>query len=785
MADSAIQSNAVATLDLFGKGLWGPYYVNRQTALKVYVNNNDDVVSVNTVDGGLTWPISLISGGTMRGVACWFDQETPGDAGVLVNIIALDSGNNEAEYFSVNAETRFVGPNNDITIQGSLTVSTTPNLNRCCITKTRSGDLIAGYSTQSEISCERSDDNGATWSVIDDIYETATEEDMVLLFCADTGDPDDAAALFLDRSAGILSVKIYDRSIDTWVNETTVFTMTADDIYFNFDASIRHSDGHLLVNGHSAHDTTGDDFLSADVTLTLTPSVVAKTNVFTNQAESALCAVIIDQNNDDWYVTHAKGGTWEATVDIVFHKSDDGGATWEAEEAYSEDTADDKAALSGGRTIGENGGFIQWIWFDDASAQLFNNLVNDILIQAGSAPVGGVWRLNYGTASPTLFEDGASGFAGVSGLLTSATEADVQLKVYHQYIFKNLNVQASTKAGDSTYVFALADDGVQSTNLAITIDGTAFLEDVTGSALVAANSLVNYDIDGAAGMHGDDVAIRQAQISYENASILAPIFAGADFSTHSATTYILPGAFDSTTEATKQLKTKRSTIYKNLRLFTSIGSSIDWDCAPTKDGVASTNVAVNVTGVGQFEDVAGSESFSDGELFGIEYLRTSGSITVNVLQIEANTFEDWKLIQSAFINAARQYYGFNYVGAQSSANVDNLESRIGTVLAGNLQSYIVTAGDGTRDISLREGGSESTNVSINVLVTGFVEDISGFETILDTDGVGISQQRVGGSVSAAYAWAAVEIPHTVVVVAVTFPVIPTVLMQAVQRAAVY
>lgn len=765
MADNVITTPHDA-IDLFGKGVWGPYYVNRQTATSVTVNSDGEIISIYTVDGGLTETITVLVASETRSLACWFDQETPGNSGVLINIVYLDSMGNDFSFLSVNAETGVISQS-DTQIQGSLTVSTTQNLNRCCITKTRSGDLIAAYSTQSEKGCERTTDStGATgWTIIDDVYETGTEEDYCFLYPADTGDGNDAAALFVDRSADTMSVKIYDQSGDTWTNETNIdtdvtrsFNNGITDVYFAYDGAIRHSDGHLLTALCSDPVSSGNDIRAYDITLTLTPSSAGKTDVVTNE-RFALIAVIVNQQNDDWFVCSVKGISFHSTgVDIVFFKSTDGGTIWGSEQAYSE-TTDDYRALSGGRTIGENGGFIQWLFFDDDDVDILNNLVNDVLIQAGDAPVGGVWRFNYGTSSPTLFEDGNSGFLGVSGTHQSATEADVQLKVYHQYIFKNLNVEVSTQAGGATYEFALSVGGTPSTNLVVPTVGSGFTEDITGSELVAANALVNFIVDGSAGMHGDDLAVRQAQVSYENASLLAPIFAGSDGQTIGNTSYSFPGTGAITTEAERQNKIKRSTIYKNLRVY-STSTSGTWDIAPTKDGVPSTNVTVQITGTGSVEDITGSESYVAEELFGIEWVETaSGAVNPRVLQIEANTFEDWKVASGESFQT-REFRGFNYLSGVGS---DNLKSRIGTVLAGNLQAYFTNAGSGTRDLSLRVGAVDSTNVSLAFTTTGFIEDISGTETVLDDDGVILSM--ISFSSPATTAWAAVEIPHTIAVVA--------------------
>ncbi len=763
MADSIIASNPSGITDLYGKGIWGPYYVNRQTAVVIYVNDNADLTSLHTFDGGLTWTTSVIGTGTYVSLACWFDQETPNDTGVFVHIVSLEDAGGTFDYDRLNAETGIT--ENGATIQSGINPHSVVSGNRCCITKTRSGDLIAAYSTQSEIGCERTTDStGATgWTVIDDVYETATEEDQCLLYPADTGDGNDAAALFMDRSSNSLTIKIYDEGTDTWGNEIQVDSVIDDDIYFHMDGSIRHSDGHLLVSNHSFGNTTSDDLRNYDVTLGSSPSSSDKTDIFTNQDASALCAVVIDQPNDDWYVAYAKGGTWESSVQIVYHVSHDGGDTWETEEAYSE-TADDYRALSGGRTIGQNGGFVQWIFFDDDDVEILNNLVNDVLIQAGSAPVGGIWRFNHGNQNPLLLEDGDDGFLGVSGEAQSATEADVQLKIYHQYLCKKLNMEFSTLTAGAPYTGDWRDDGISQSNLSVSPTGTGFIEDETGADLPAANSLVNFIVDGSVGMHGDDAAVRLAQVSYENASLLAPVFAGVDVFSFSETRYSLPSATFVTTEAERQHKIKRSTVYKNLRVRTTTLSGT-WEVALTNNGVTSTNVELEFTATGVLEDITGSESFSDGDLFGIEWVETvGGNISSSVFQVEANTFEDWKVAPLDNV-VTRSYSAFTYVDADTNtALIDNMNMRIGTVLAGNLQTYITIAGSGSRDITLREGGSDSSNVTIDVTGTGFFEDIAGVETIIDDDGVGFSYASSGAATT--HAWIAVEIPHTVVVVVV-------------------
>jgi hypothetical protein len=176
---------------------------------------------------------------------------------------------------------------------------------------------------------------------------------------------------------------MYDETANTWT-ETAIASSMVEDLRNGWGGVIRHSDNHLLVAAHNGVDTTTDDIQTWDVTPDSIsgPTVTAKTNVVTNQAESGGIGIVINQQNDDVYVAYLKGGTWRTAVDVVYHKSDDGMATWGSESAYSEAAADDIRALHGGRSVDNNGGRIQFGFFNDDLTEIFVNLVNDIEIAA-------------------------------------------------------------------------------------------------------------------------------------------------------------------------------------------------------------------------------------------------------------------------------------------------------------------------------------------------------------------------------------------------------------------
>jgi hypothetical protein len=381
MADTTVESSVISSLNARSLGLQGPYWINKDTAIIIFLNLTGGLAFARTTNGGANWSTTEIDGAVVTNFACWFDQETPGDTGTLIHIGWLNDTNNDASYVDMDISDGSQGTIR--TIDAGLTVEANPVNNRIAITKTVSGNLICAFSTQTEIECYKSDDNFATaGTAIADPFETATEEDWLLLYPANTGDDNDACGIFWDRSANLISIKMYDDSENDWT-ESIFANATDSSTYINMDAAVRHSDNHILVAFHTNGDSSTDDLQTWDLTVDSidSPTETFKSFIFTDQAESAQVAVLINQQNDDVYVSYLKGGTWLSETDVVFHKSDDGMSTWGSEQAYNE-TTDDNRLVHGGRTIGDSGGRIQWSWFNDDLTDIFVNLVNDIEISA-------------------------------------------------------------------------------------------------------------------------------------------------------------------------------------------------------------------------------------------------------------------------------------------------------------------------------------------------------------------------------------------------------------------
>lgn len=384
MADTTVDTTLDGATET-SHSCWGPYWSDISTGVIIFRTTNDDVRSARTTDKGATWTIGTINAGTMRFMSAWYDQETPGDTGTLVHVLWMDAAGTDATFYrTIDVSDGTLGTERTV---HTAAVDDDGTLNALGITKTRNGNLlVAIYADTSPIlECYRSTDSGANWTDRADVMES--DNDHVRLFPANTGDDADAAAIFWDKSANEISVKMYDDSANSWT-ETSIDSDAVIDVRdANMDGIIRHSDSHLLIAFHSDADTTGDDLRTYDLTVDsiASPTVTSKTNIFTNQAESAQVALFINQQDDEVRLAYLKGGTWQATVDLVFHISTDGMGVWGSEQAYSEAAADDLRLLHAGRSVGDDGGRYQPTFFNDDLLDLFVNEVNDVEIAAVAA----------------------------------------------------------------------------------------------------------------------------------------------------------------------------------------------------------------------------------------------------------------------------------------------------------------------------------------------------------------------------------------------------------------
>ena len=393
MADTSVATNVHSEFEAVGS--FGPYYSDTLKGAIIFIDAQSDLSVAYTDDGGATWAISELDSPVCEGVSVWWDKETPGDTGTTLHIAYVEStGGDSFKYISYNVDTGTPGTIREI--DTSVTVDALFTLNRVGITKTPNDTLIAALSTQTELVTYKSSDFFATSGTsIASPLETATEEDWFFLFPADTGDDSDAAALVWDRSESELSTKVYDDSADSWGETTISGSMTAHAFYPQWDASVRHSDKAILLTAHSAYNTAGDDLRTFEVIVDAVgagnATVTEKGTIFTDQDDAGFAGMLVNQQNNNVFVSYIRGSAMGSSVDVYYLMSDDDMATWTGitETQYNENTAADFKTVHLGRTVGNDGGRVQPCFFYDGVTELFVNLNNDIEIAA--AGVGNPW----------------------------------------------------------------------------------------------------------------------------------------------------------------------------------------------------------------------------------------------------------------------------------------------------------------------------------------------------------------------------------------------------------
>jgi len=379
-----------ATVNLDDRGMCGPYWYNSTNAIAIFPDGEQNLAFSETTDEGVGWSQTIIATSEVQNIACWYDKETPGDDGELIHIAYLELGDwpgGEVNYTTVDITDGTIG--SIIQVDAASEIYIVPEENDVAITKTLSGNLILAYGDVDDELAFKSAD-GITWNPITKVHEN--NDDWVKLFPANTGDDNDAVAIYQDVSANTITIKMYDDSENLW-DEASITTNIIEDLngdYPNFDAAVRHSDNHILLALHTDGDSAGDDLKTWDITpdSIAAPTVTAKTNIFTNKAQSEGVAVLINQGDDDVYVSYMTGTNFYTDVDVVYVRSIDDMGSWSNQKQYSEQN-DDIRFTHGGRTINATNGRVAWGFWNDDLQTIFINLVNDIEIPRSTSIADG------------------------------------------------------------------------------------------------------------------------------------------------------------------------------------------------------------------------------------------------------------------------------------------------------------------------------------------------------------------------------------------------------------
>lgn len=352
-----------------------------------------------------------------------------------------------------------------------------------------------------------------------------------------------------------------------------------------------------------------------------------------------------------------------------------------------------------------------------------------------------------GNRNATQSTNGATLYGSYLGGRTNATESQTQHKLYVAYTISDIRAFLIEETGGTAVQYSFRDDGVTSSNLTVTLSvDSTWYEDTTGSDTPAADSLCNAIFVHTGGGHGDTFTVGTIMATYEHASTMAPLFAGLmqDFAVQYTALATAGVQQDAATETSARTKIYRALTLSNffVNVYTFSSGSVDF--AVRKSGANSTNLALTASAAGQVEDTTGSESYVSGDTSGFTMSAGSGT-NGGLVHVQGDTAEAiWGAAD--FTNITTRAYSDCFGEFVSTTANDNFLARIGTVSAGNLRTYVETAGSGTRDVTLRINTTNSTNLTISVTATGEAEDVTGSDSVADGDSVVLTAASTGTAI---------------------------------------
>ena len=354
MADVSIDSSiGTAT----ARGMRSVVFTTADIGYWFYVDSSGAFVYSKTTDGGATWGAAVTIGAATTHVAfdVWFDQWTPGDSGTRIHLWYFDVTNDDVFWRSLDTNGDTFGTQR-VVYAGASSVAGRGAFVSGTKCRDVSGQKTLYCAFDIDAGAERglfkSGDAGTNWGTnLSTTFVEATLDEAQLFPASNTGDDNDCWCVYKDTSALAMTLKMWDYSANSATESATIQTIVntgqATDLtgQFGYSASVRHSDGHLILASISDRDTATSDHQVWDINGT--GSITAKTNITTNIDDHWHPSVFIDQTTDDIYVAYngKRDGseTLGTTTNVYYTKSTDGGTTWSAgDTAYREAAAGDQ-----------------------------------------------------------------------------------------------------------------------------------------------------------------------------------------------------------------------------------------------------------------------------------------------------------------------------------------------------------------------------------------------------------------------------------------------------------
>ena len=356
-----------------------------------YIFFNDhfrDLHYRKTTDAGASWGTEVsIRTGTVNSIAVWYDKWTKDDTGDVIHIAFVETITDDILYRSLDTS--------DDSLSGLVTVfdgasatdgSTVDAVPMISIVKARGGNIYVGGWIDGAIS---GGENGFWRSTaspatsfsarVDTGFIEGDAIDRIMFLAGSEADSNDIWSLYQDESANEITLKVYDNSGNSWSESSAIDTVVESPFHFSFDAMDRHSDSHAILALWNEDSSATGDLTIWEINDSTT--FTSLTDVVTDDSAYGIAGLLINQQNDDLYVAYASSTD---PTPIVYQLSQDGGGTWDGETAMSV-TSGDHRAVTGGTSVGDEGGRWMPVWFNDDLNDLLTNSDNSVEIVAVAA----------------------------------------------------------------------------------------------------------------------------------------------------------------------------------------------------------------------------------------------------------------------------------------------------------------------------------------------------------------------------------------------------------------
>lgn len=354
-AEVAIDAGASSSTS---RGMRSTVFTSTTVGYHFFIESDSDFMYTKTTDGGATWaaPVDIFAG-TVGAYDVWFDQWTPGGTGTVIHTWWIESNPDDVHYRSLDTNGDSLGTDIQVFNGGTASFGRGVFVSGA---KAVGGNMLVAFDIDAgaETGTYRSTDGGATWGARTNMVEATI--DQLLMFPGNATDTQDMWAVYQDASQDQLTLKVHDDSANT-NSESSAFITLLENVtdatgQYGFSASVRPSDGHLLVAAVSEYDVSTADFRTFDINGTA--SITEKTAITSNIDDIYYPSVYIQSDGTVRvaYIGKRDGSeTLGTTAGVYYTTSTDGMATWSSgDTAYSSATGDWRqtwAPLNGDRFL--------------------------------------------------------------------------------------------------------------------------------------------------------------------------------------------------------------------------------------------------------------------------------------------------------------------------------------------------------------------------------------------------------------------------------------------------